>query len=272
MQAAWTSLADNFDRLFHTPNDLQDIRQCIKQLALRGLLINQDVGEVISPDLKKAAITSPHPVTEAHMDWEIPNQWIWARTGWLSEARLGKMLDASKNKGELLSYLRNVNVRWRRFQLTDVLTMRVEPHELPKISVRQGDLVICEGGEPGRAAIWREPRDFVIQKALHRFRCGNDELPEYMLLCLKHDYFSGTLSRYYTGATIKHLTGRSLSEYAIPLPPIAEQYRIVKRVDELMQQCNQLERQLGSVLQIAERLAISTIACITGITVEQEEE
>ena len=266
LQTAWTRLADNFGQLFHSPNDLLDLRQCIKRLALGGLLSNQNDGEAISPDLKNAAITSSHPVTEAHMDWEIPNQWIWARTGWLGEARLGKMLDASKNKGELLPYLRNINVRWRKFQLTDVLTMRVETHELPKISVRQGDLVICEGGEPGRAAIWREPRDFVIQKALHRFRCGKDVLPEYMLLCLEHDYFSGRLSRYYTGATIKHLTGRSLSEYAIPLPPIAEQDRIVKRVDELTLQCDQLERQLGSALQIADRLAISTITCFTGIT------
>lgn len=272
LQANWMRLADNFGQLFHTPNDLLELRQCIKQLALRGFLTNSDFGEEISPDLKNAAITSSHPVTEADMDWKIPNRWIWGRTDWLGEARLGKMLDSSKNKGEPLPYLRNINVRWRKFQLTDVLTMRVESHELPKVSVRQGDLVICEGGEPGRAAIWKEPRDFVIQKALHRFRCGNNVLPEYMLLCLEHDYFSGRLSRYYTGATIKHLTGRSLAEYAIPLPPIAEQYRIVKRVDELMLHCDQLERRLGSALQIADRLAISTIATITGITTEHEED
>jgi len=182
------------------------------------------------------------------------------------------MLDASKNKGEFVPYLRNINVRWRKFELTDVLKMRVEPHELPKISVKKGDLVICEGGEPGRAAIWNEEGEFVIQKALHRFRSGADVLPEYVLLCLEHDYFSGRLSRYFTGATIKHLTGRSLSEYAIPLPPVAEQGRIINRVDELVSRCVQLEDQLSLARQVAERLAKSTIASITGITTENEKD
>jgi type I restriction enzyme S subunit len=150
--------------------------------------------------------------------------------------------------------------------------MRVEPHELPKISVRKGDLVICEGGEPGRAAIWNKDNEFVIQKALHRFRCGADVLPEYMLLCLEHDYFSGRLSRYYTGATIKHLTGRALFDYPIPIPPITEQSRIVEKVAELTAACDSLEVQLRHATELHGRIAVAVVASITGITDDKEKD
>lgn len=272
LQTTWTRLADNFGRLFHAQNDLLDLRQCIKKLALGGYLTSRESHEAIFSELQNSAIAASHPVTEEHQDWEIPSHWIWARTGWLGEARLGKMLDASKNKGNFVPYLRNINVRWRKFELSDVLTMRVEPHELPKISVRKGDLVICEGGEPGRAAIWNEEREFVIQKALHRFRCGADVLPEYMLLCIEHDYFSGRLSRYFTGATIKHLTGRALSEYPIPLPPITEQSRIIEKVEDLMRFCDSLEAQLRHAIELSGCLAATAVASITGIATNQEED
>lgn len=177
------------------------------------------------------------------------------------------MLDTSKNKGDLKPYLRNVNVRWRKFDLHNVLQIRVEKHELPRISVRRGDLIICEGGEPGRAAIWNRDEEFVIQKALHRFRCGPDVLPGYILFCLEHDYFSGRLARYYTGATIKHLTGKSLAEYLIPLPPLNEQRRILLVAKRISSAVTELRKQLQGANQFGEMFAMSTISTLTGIAI-----
>jgi len=101
----------------------------------------------------------------------LPNGWVEATIGDIAETKLGKMLDAAKNKGEPVAYLRNVNVRWGCFDLTDLRDMRVTSDEYRELAVRDGDLFVCEGGEPGRCAVWRGgSRKLVFQKALHRVR------------------------------------------------------------------------------------------------------
>ncbi|MDD2898370.1 MAG: restriction endonuclease subunit S [Desulfuromonadaceae bacterium] len=272
LQTTWERLSDNFGQIFQKPEDFADLEQCVKQLALKGLLTNCEPGEQVSANLVDLASKSAAVVNESEMDWSIPDHWVWARSEWLGEARLGKMLDAAKNKGELRPYLRNVNVRWRKFDLTDILNMRVEEKELTRISVRKGDLVICEGGEPGRAAIWDMDGEFVIQKALHRYRCNEHVLPEYLLFCLEHDYFSGRLSRYYTGATIKHLTGRALAEYPIPLPPIDEQKRILVSAGNLIQIISTVKNRIHAGNNCAETLAIAAVASLTGIAIDKVED
>ncbi|MEW5786410.1 MAG: restriction endonuclease subunit S [Pseudomonadota bacterium] len=270
LQAGWARLEANFGRLFREPEDVFDLSQAIRRVALQGLLTSRIQGETVSVQLTELG-SSSGKVGEAEADWPIPSNWMWARCGWLGEARLGKMLDASKNKGTLTPYLRNINVRWRHFELRDVLRMRVEDHELPRITIKRGDVVICEGGEPGRAAIWDRDDEFVIQKALHRYRCGSDLLPEYLLLCLEHDFHSGRLARYYTGATIKHLTGKALAEYSIPLPPVEEQSRILAAIEKLSAGYSDLKDQLNKRTRYAELLVNASVAALTGIAIEQGE-
>lgn len=267
----WNRLADHFSNLLSSPEDVRDVKLLAFKLAMSGVLTEQFDSEQLSVELTESKEAEANPVSDDEQDWPLPPNWRWVRASWLGEARLGKMLDASKNRGEMVPYLRNINVRWRKFDFSNILQLRLEKHELSKVSVSFGDLVICEGGEPGRAAIWDRHEPFVIQKALHRFRCGQNVLPEYMLLCLEHDYFSGRLERYYTGATIKHLTGRSLSQYAIPLPPVVEQQRILKRVESLMALCATLESRIGQSHAIAESLAQAAVSSITGIAVTEEE-
>lgn len=271
LKTTWTLLEANFEGLFAASEDVIDLAQCAKQLALKGLLTSKMPGEAVSARILQLA-TSSAAVEASEADWLIPEHWVWARCAWLGEARLGKMLDVSKNQGEFRPYLRNVNVRWHRFDLADVLQMRIEDHELPRVTIKRGDLVICEGGEPGRAAIWDSDKEFVIQKALHRFRCGQDVVQEYLLFCLEHDFFSGRLARYYTGATIKHLTGKALAEYPIPLPPVNEQLRILDAAKALSTRFANLKDMLKERNQLAELLAIATIATFTGIAIEQEED
>ncbi|NYT24678.1 restriction endonuclease subunit S [Alcaligenaceae bacterium] len=151
------------------------------------------------------------------------------RLGDYVEACLGKMLDAQKNRGAFQPYLGNSNVRWGAFDLQDLAVMRFEQQEEERYGLRDGDLVVCEGGEPGRCAIWQgEVPNMKIQKALHRIRV-KDGLDNYFLYYwFLHAGKTGALEPYFTGTTIKHLTGKALAELKVPLPPIDRQRGLAK--------------------------------------------
>ena len=93
------------------------------------------------------------PIATEEAPFDVPDQWEWVRLGDIANSRLGKMLDKSKNKGPYRRYLRNANVQWFRFDLSDVLELRLENADLEEYSVKENDLIVCEGGEPGRAAV-----------------------------------------------------------------------------------------------------------------------
>ncbi|MDD9824214.1 MAG: restriction endonuclease subunit S [Gammaproteobacteria bacterium] len=140
---------------------------------------------------------------------------------------LGKMLDQKKNRGDLLPYLANVNVRWGEFDLKDLREMRFEHRELDRFGLKYGDIVMCEGGDPGRCAIWKEQiPGMMFQKALHRIRpreCLNKEFLFYLFL---HKGRTGHFSPLFTGATIKHLPREKLAKVEVEVPPIPIQERI----------------------------------------------
>jgi len=163
-----------------------------------------------------------------------PDNWRTVRLADVADMRLGKMLDAQKNRGNLHPYLRNPNVRWFQLDLADLKEMRFEIEEEEKFSIRDGDVIICEGGEAGRAAVWSGPDIGVkFQKAIHRVRPGPALFNRFLVHQLFYDYHSGVLSDYYTGATISHLTGQDLARYEIALPPLDEQRRIVAILDQV---------------------------------------
>ncbi len=162
----------------------------------------------------------------------LPLGWRIVRLGEVAEHCLGKMLDAKKNKGTPFPYLRNPNVRWFKIDLSDLKEMPFEEHELDRYGLLDGDVVICEGGEAGRAAIWSSIIPNVkFQKAIHRVRVGPGLLNRYLVYKLMADHQSGRLMDYFTGATIKHLTGQDLDRYEFPLPPLPEQHRIADVLD-----------------------------------------
>jgi type I restriction enzyme S subunit len=155
------------------------------------------------------------------VSWEVRN------LAEVADFNLGKMLDQRKNRGELRPYLANVNVRWGDFQLDNLREMRFGEHELDRYGLRDGDIVMCEGGEPGRCAIWRDQLpEMMFQKALHRIRphsCLDNQFLFYSFLQLgRADAFGGL----FTGSTIKHLPKEKLAKLEVRFPPLAEQKRI----------------------------------------------
>ena len=186
---------------------------------------------------------------EDEIPFDLPEGWAWVRLGSIAGMALGKMLDGAKNKGSLRPYLRNINVRWGTFELSDVLEMRFEDSELERYSICHGDLVICEGGEPGRCAVWQSEEVVFYQKALHRVR-AIEVLPEYLYYVIRHFILSNQYERYYTGTTIKHLTGQSLQILPIPLPPLSEQKSIVKILQRIIKSIDKIETEKNEALSL----------------------
>ena len=179
--------------------------------------------------------------------------------GSISESRLGKMLDKEKNVGEPRLYLRNINVRWFNFDLNDVLEMRIEENELDKYSLRKGDLVICEGGEPGRCAVWDRDDAICYQKALHRVRFTDGSNPEFYMYYLWYAAQTGQLKSLFTGTGIKHLTGQSLVKVSVPTADIATQNSIVSEIESRLSVCDSIEQTVDAALQQAEAMRQSIL-------------
>lgn len=207
-----------------------------------------------------SAATSGKLTSDLHRDNR--NAYERLPLGDLASTRLGKMLDKKKNTGTLVKYIRNVNVRWFSFDLSDLLSIRIEPHEVQTLSIQDGDVLICEGGEPGRCAVWREgSTDLVFQKAIHRARLDSKLLlPEWLAFCLKHQSNTGEIEDFFTGTTIKHLTGVSLAKLLIPVPPIEEQCEIVRRVEKLFAFADRLEERLSQAQEAVQKLTPALLA------------
>ena len=143
-------------------------------------------------------------------------KWKTKRLDAVADFCLGKMLDQKKNRGEPLPYLANVNVRWGEFDLANLREMRFEHHELERYGLKFGDIVMCEGGEPGRCAIWKDQlSSMMIQKALHRIRPHECLRPEFLYYFFLYKGRIGHLSPLFTGATIKHLPRDTVVMYQV---------------------------------------------------------
>ena len=163
------------------------------------------------------------------------------------------MLDAKKNRGIPQPYLANVNVRWGSFDLEDLPLMRFEESENERYGLKFGDIVVCEGGEPGRCAIWKDQvPNMKIQKALHRVRCHENVDYRFLYYYLLWAGQKGLFDQYCTGSTIKHLPGEKLKLLPISLPPPAEQRRIAEilgSLDDKIELNNAINRNLEEQAQ-----------------------
>ena len=181
--------------------------------------------------------------------------WEKVKLGEVTESCLGKMLDQKKNKGSYKPYLANVNVRWGFFDLDNLQEMRFEDDEDERYGIKYGDLIICEGGEPGRCAIWKEQiPNMKIKKALHRVRVHD-------IMDFRFVYYwfllagkQGALKQYYTGATIMHMPGQKLKEVLIDKPPLIVQQRIGAYLETFDNLIENNQKQIKLLEEAAQRL------------------
>ena len=166
--------------------------------------------------------------------FDIPDSWEWVTLQTIATSSLGKTLDKAKNKGDLKPYLCSINVYWDGIDLTTVKEARLEENELPKYLLRPGDLLICEGGDVGRSAVWESTQEMYYQNALHRVRFYGGINPHYFQLLLECYKGNQILDAYSKGMTIKHLVQTALNTIVFPLPPLSEQTRIVDAVNRLL--------------------------------------
>jgi type I restriction enzyme, S subunit len=192
---------------------------------------------------------------------ELPRGWMSAEYGEVADIKLGKMLDKAKNKGQPTPYLRNINVRWGSFDLSDLSSMRMSSEERAALSIQNGDILVCEGGEPGRAAVWDQgPTDLTFQKALMRLRSRGEIDPQFLAAFLRLSYDSGQLERHFTGTTIKHLPQVALSRVVLPLAPATEQRRIVAKIDRLSASSRQARDHLDHLPRLVEKYKQAILA------------
>jgi type I restriction enzyme, S subunit len=259
--------------LTHQRTLLKQLRQQLLQDAVQGKLVKNtqfteggETGSQLLERIKKekAQLIKDKkikkekdlpPIKAEDVPFEIPEDWVWCRLGEICESRLGKMLDGIKNKGDFYPYLRNLNVRWYDFNLDDVLEMKFEKSELEEYSIKKGDLLICEGGYPGRAAIWESDNEsYKFQKALHRVRFLGNLSSWFYLYYLDFLCCSEKINAYFTASGIQHFTGKSLKEMPVPLPPLSIQQAIVRKVGDLMTVCDSLEASIGASVEQNEAL------------------
>ncbi len=267
-------LLTHFDRLADAPDAIPRLRRFILDLAVRGKLVEQDLEDEPAAELLKRIATekkkyqangppkkSLPSVSENEKTFPIPKSWEWVRLGDVSTSLLGKTLNKAKNKGTYKPYLRSVNVYWFKLSLSDIKEMKFEEQELEKYALCKGDVLVCEGGEAGRASVWNDEMEGIYyQNALHRIRFFGSIEPNYFIFALNSDSNNGRLANYCTGVTIKHLTTKRLVKYCFPIPPLAEQHRIVAKVDELMALCDRMETSRKEQEATRDRLTAASLA------------
>lgn len=161
-----------------------------------------------------------------------PKRWPRKTFGEVCDTRLGKMLDQKRQTGEHnRPYLRNANVQWFRFDLTSIFEMDFDDDDREILRLQPDDLLICEGGEPGRAAVWQgELEECYFQKALHRARpdpgrASASYLSWFLWFLAQRKALTGV-----TSATIAHLTGEKLAVLPTMLPPLSLQREFASRL------------------------------------------
>ncbi|MFC5861855.1 restriction endonuclease subunit S [Acidicapsa dinghuensis] len=175
----------------------------------------------------------------------------------VAEIQLGKMLSPKAKTGSSpYPYLRNQNVQWHRFDLNDMATMDFSEQEREKFALQLGDLLVCEGGEPGRCAIWREERqDCYYQKALHRVRPMTGAVDsEFLALWLHFLALTNAFEDQNAKTTIAHLPLVRLEQLPVPDIDISKQIRIAGELKEVLSNAKALveasERQVKELQKL----------------------
>ena len=214
------------------PNDepasvlLNRIREEKKRLVKEGKLKKKDLEET--------------PISEDEKPFEIPESWEWSRLGDIFEHSSGKQLRASDTEGTLREYITTSNLYWGRFELNKPKSMYYKDSEIEKCSAKKGDLLVCEGGDIGRSAIWSYDYDICLQNHVHRLRPYDNKYTIFVFYIMWYYKSIGLIGG--KGIGIQGLSASALKSIIIPLPPLAEQKRIVAKIEEVFAEIDKLKK------------------------------
>ena len=203
----------------------------ILDLAIHGKLVPQDPSDEPAIELLKRINPNFTPSDNLHYKGNLPKGWCFSTIGDLFQHNTGKALNGRERNGDSLRYITTSNLYWDRFDLTEVRTMPFTEVEKEKCRATKGDLLVCEGGDIGRAAIWPYDYDVMIQNHIHRLRPKTNlsvRFFYYIFLLYKQQGLIGG-----KGIAILGLSSRELDRMVVPVPPVEEQHRIVAGIKTL---------------------------------------
>ena len=227
----------------------------------RQAVISHAVTKGLNPDA---------PMKDSGVEWleEVPEHWAVAKLSYRYEVLLGKMLDEKKISGNHLgSYLRNTDVQWGEISTENLPQMDFRPDEQERYSIRKHDLLVCEGGEIGRCAVWDKDETCYYQKALHRLRpfSAKSDNTKFMYYILNDAVHSERFSAGAIKATIAHLPAETFKQYRFAFPPLAEQFEIINFLDTQLSKYDELEDEgERQITCLQERRTALISAAVTG--------
>ena len=230
------------DSLKQNITDIQNLiaytKSKILDLAIHGKLVLQDPNDEPAIELLKRINPDFTPCDNGH----YPVGWIETILGELFSHNTGKALNSSNKEGIFKDYLTTSNVYWNKFDFTAIKQMPFKESELNKCTVTKGDLLVCEGGDIGRSAIWNYDYDICIQNHIHRLRPKID-------LCVPFYYYTFAYLKENNliggkGIGLLGLSSNALHKIEMPLPPLAEQQRIVQKIEELFSVLDNIQNAL----------------------------
>ena len=231
--ALWQRLIDSID------GNIEDIFKLSKKtkskildLAISGKLVPQVPDDEPAIELLKRINPDFEPCDNSHyenIEFEVPKHWVWATIGDIFEHNTGKALNASNPNGVMLDYITTSNVYWDRFELSVVKQMPFTESELERCVVTKGDLLVCEGGDVGRSAIWNYDYDIMIQNHIHRLRGKVDICTRYFFYLFMYYKIRNLIGG--KGVAIQGLSSRDIHNLLIPVPPLKEQCNIASSID-----------------------------------------
>ena len=235
----WFALLDQIEQ---GKADLQTTIKLTKSkildLAIHGKLVPQDPNDEPAIELLKRMNPDFTPCDNGY----YPVGWIETILGELFSHNTGKALNSSNKEGIFKDYLTTSNVYWNKFDFTAIKQMPFKESELNKCTVTKGDLLVCEGGDIGRSAIWNYDYDICIQNHIHRLRPKID-------LCVPFYYYTFAYLKENNliggkGIGLLGLSSNALHKIEMPLPPLAEQQRIVQKIEELFSVLDNIQNAL----------------------------
>ena len=173
---------------------------------------------------------------DEEIPFEIPESWVWCKFQDIANSELGKTMNKASDKGGEVPYLCSINVYWDKVDLSNVKVAPFSIAEKEKYLLQKGDLLICEGGEAGRCAIWSNDKTMYYQNALHRVRFYGNISSKFIQNVIRIYKTMGIIDKKSKGMTIKHFTKTALNSLYVPLPPVQEQQRIVAQIEKLFEQ------------------------------------